>query len=368
VDQLLGEALEALTADLRALLTSTADPSFAPSLLVVPRETAPTGLGGYVGPHLEPPGDVHGRRIRARVEVGVQAGSTDDLEAGLASVARALLTVTRGDTDNGDLLRVAHVAASPPAADDTQRTLAFDVAYEFLRRPTEAGGIISEVLLDLDVGTTPIGRAVRVEATPGVLTRFDVVDDPAAIHHRPSDWDVDPHEPAIVQRAETWGGATGTGPGTPGTALLLRVTPDTPPVADLLLRTAFSAEAGGVGLVWRWQGPDDFYFVLVDIAGGLARIGRKLGGEFGELDEPAIDLTTVHPSGPHHLKVHVHGSSMSASLDGDQIVAGADAAIGDPGRVGLLTRRNATARFAGLTYVPLGAGHRTAGTTAAPTG
>jgi hypothetical protein len=356
VDQLLGEALEAMVADLRSLLPAGTDEPLEPSLLVLPRATAPTGLGGYVGPHDEPSGDVHGRRVEARVEVDVRTSSADALAGATAAVSRALLTAARGDTDNGAVLRVTHADGPLPAPSETGRTLAFDVRYEYLRRPTEAGGVIADVVLDLDVGTTPFGRAVRAAAAPGVLSRFDVVDDPGAIHHTPSTWEFDPEGPAIVQRAETWGGSAGQGPNTPGTTLLLRATPVTPPAADLLLRSAVTTETGGVGLVWRWQGPDDFYFLLLDVDRGVRRIGRKVAGDFGELDEPAVDTTVAFPAGHHHLKVRVEGTAMRASLDGAPILAGADDAIGGPGRVGLLTRRNATARFAGLEYVPLRSG------------
>lgn len=356
VDQLLGEALDAMAADLHALLPAVDEGALEPDLLVLPRRTSPTGLGGYVGQHHEPSGDVHGRRVDARVEVNLRTSSAAELAGATAAVSRALLTATRGDTDHGALLRVAHVDGPPPVSDGTERTLTFDVRYEYLRRPTEAGGVIGDVLLDIDVGTTPFGRAVRVPAVPGVLSRFDVVDDAGAIHHAPSEWDVHPDGPAIVQRAETWGGATGQGPNNPGTTLVLRATPTTPPAADLLLRTAVSTQAGGVGLVWRWQGPDDFYFLLLDVDRGVRRIGRKVAGDFAELDEPALDTTVGLAAGHHHLKVRVEGTAMSASLDGEPILAGADPAIGDPGRVGLLTRRNATARFAGLDYVPLEGG------------
>lgn len=355
MDDLLGEALAALTADLRTVLPTPANSSHEPTVFVTPRSVSPTGLGGYVGPHTDPDGDVLGRRLSASVEVGVRAQTPGDLPDALSAVSSALLTVTPGDTANGDVLRVVH-GDGPPASSNTTRTLHFDVVYEFVRRPTVGGGLISEVLLDLDPGTTPLGRAVRVRAAPGVLTRFDVVDDPLAVHHRPSDWDVDPSEPVIVQRAETWGGATGTGVSMPGTALVLRATPSTPAVSDLLLRTAFTADSGGVGLVWRWQGPDDFYYVLLDVDRELRRIGRKVDGEFAELDVAAVDTTTGYEPGPHHLKVRIEGTAMAASLDGKEILAGTDAAIVDPGRVGLLTRRTATARFTGLEYVPLEGG------------
>lgn len=356
MDDLLGEALEALSTDVRALLPSPASPSLAPTLLIAPQAVVPTGLGGYVGPSVDPAGDLRGRRIRANVELGVQSQTPDDLEGALSRVSLAMLTATRGDTANGDLLRVAHDDSPPPAGTPTARTLRFDVLYEFLRHPAEAGGVISEVLVDLDAGTMALGQAVRVGAAAGMLSRFDVVDDPAAIHHLPSEWDVDPTEPAIVQRAETWGGATGTGPVTPGTMLVLRPTPSTMPARDLILRTAFTSDAGGVGAVWRWQGPDDFYFVLFDVDRGVRRIGRKVGGVFDDLDEPAADTTVGYAPGPHHLKVRAVGQEVAAWLDGDQVLDGSDASITGSGRVGLLTRRNTTARFTGLAYVPLEGG------------
>lgn len=355
MDDLLGEALDALTADVRALLPAPANPNLAPTVLVTPWSVAPTGLGGYVGPSVDPAGDVLGRRLTVTVEVGVRAQTPDALEDALASVSSAMVTATRGDTANGDLLRVAH-GDGPAPTGGSERTLHFDVLYEFVRRPTSGSGVIDEVLLDLEAGTTPLGRAVRIGAAPGVLTRFDVVDDPLAIHHRPSAWDVDAAEPAIVQGAETWGGATGNGVAMPGTALVLRSSPATPAPVDLLLRTAFAADGGGVGLVWRWQGPDDFYYVLLDTDRAVRRIGRKVAGEFAELEVAAVDTTTGYEPGPHHLKVRVEGTAMAVSLDGEQILAGTDAGITDPGRVGLLTRRTTTARFTGLEYVPLEGG------------
>lgn len=70
-----------------------------------------------------------------------------------------------------------------------------------------------------------------------------------------------------------------------------------------------------VGLVARWQGPDEFYAFLVDNTRGEVRLERRLGAK------PLVlaRATVPTPPGSRTLALQVHGFRLQASID-DRVV------------------------------------------------
>jgi hypothetical protein len=132
-------------------------------------------------------------------------------------------------------------------------------------------------------------------------------------------------------------------PNKPGTYLVLRSTPARPRVRDFTLETRFRSEDsnGGVGLVFRYQNPFEFYFFLMEP--GYRLLGRRRGANFSALSSVdtsgfAIDTDSV-------LRLEARGPSFEVFLDGASILTGTDTEIVAPGRVGFMTWNNTAAFF-----------------------
>lgn len=151
------EAVSSLTNTLKALLPPDADASTAPVLLVVPLRVTPAGLGGYVGPHVDFPGDVVARRVEALAKVSVGARTLADLDARLAALTGALLASEAGALRERGILRLTLEEVGPQAADGPpdqvkRRELTLKVLYEYLHVPEDTEGIILEIPINLAAG------------------------------------------------------------------------------------------------------------------------------------------------------------------------------------------------------------------------
>jgi hypothetical protein len=204
---------------------------------------------------------------------------------------------------------------------------------------------------------TPRGRAAAggpFAVTP--LAGFDVVDDSRAVSG-PSAWAFDAASHAVKQTSVIVGPVSpppaGNGPDRPGT---YRVGKEAtwPPMRDLVLHCRLQSSApGGIGVVFRFQDADNFYFFMMDAARSYRRLGKKVAGVFKELDVPATEVTQGFTTGGEH--VVIIGSVQEAfvvMLDGEQILSGEDHSIGEPGRVGLYAYDCSTAQFLELTVRP----------------
>jgi hypothetical protein len=364
VDTIAAEALSNLSTAVGALLPPAPDPALAPTVLVTPLRVAPTGLGGYAGPHADPQGEIYGRRVTARVTVSVPAEDASGLDAAVSQVTHSFMTTGRDELGALGILRLALAELGPrpaPAApgppETPRREVHFDVLFEFLKIPESAGGVIETIPLDIDP-TIASDRPRRVLHGPfvaGALDLFDVVDDAAATTAAPSAWAHDPAEQAIVQTSAIRGGAESTAPNKPGTALVLRASPARLPFLNLSIASTVQSDVeGGLGFVFRFQDPGNFYYVLLDSRNGFRRMGRKVAGAFGALDEGGLDGGAGFPLGtPMRLRLLVQDDTFVLRLDGQIVLEGGDASLPAAGRVGFLTRNCTGARFYDCTLLRL---------------
>jgi hypothetical protein len=134
---------------------------------------------------------------------------------------------------------------------------------------------------------------------------------------------------------------------------VLRTTPDLPALADFILTARMEAgTAGGLGVVFRWQDVNNFYFFLMDSARNSRVIGKKVAGAFQNLDTPALDAAAGFATGaPHPVRRRVQGDSFEVQVDGGAALAGRDASIAGAGRVGLMSRSCDQAFFYGVDLV-----------------
>lgn len=356
------EAMAQLSAALEELLPPGAEPALAPALEVHPVRITPTGLGGFVGVSHGPEGEIVGRRLEASVRVAVKAASAGGLGAAVSAVTSALLAAGNRSLRRQGVLRLELETLGPKPAADTvgvaEREIQFKVLYEFLKRPTEDGGVIQRIPLDLELGRgIPARNLISAVFGTGSLPSFEVVDDPLATTRAPSKWQENAAEERIEETSGITSGSVAENSNKPGTYLVLKTDPSRPAAGDVLLRvTLRSGGPGGIGLVFRWQDEKNFYFFLMneDDDRKYRVLGRKVEGAFQDLETPALDKTKGFEVGRlYDVKLVAEGPVFQVYLDGERILEGRDAVLAAPGRVGLMSRNNKQAFFYRFSAVQL---------------
>src|SRR5262245_2873963 len=359
MDPLNGEALTGLENALQSLLPAPADPALVPDLRVNPTRFGPSGLNGFVGIHHDPDGEIVGRRVQASAIVGVKTKTLADLGGAVTGVTTAVIGAPRGDLRALGILDVGvgelgpQTAPGPGPSGVARQEVTFAVSYEFLKLPSAASGVIDSVPLDIDLSrVNDPRRLVSEEFGPQSLDAFEVVDDPLAGSGAPSSWQFDAVQQRIEQISSIFGGTSSVNANKPGTYLVLRSTPTRPPVADFILRTELQSDGDqGIGVVFRFQDADNFYFFVANNNKGYRLLAKKIAGSFQQM---ALDATTSFAVGAvTRLKAVGVGPRLEVFLDDQPALAAVDSSLAGPGRVGLLAYRNPQALFYGIELVAL---------------
>ncbi|MBE0617293.1 MAG: hypothetical protein IH608_05130, partial [Proteobacteria bacterium] len=114
-----------------------------------------------------------------------------------------------------------------------------------------------------------------------------------------------------------------------------------------------SASPDGVGLVFRREGDQDFWYFLASERNRYHLFGRKAGGTYAMLGEPALDVGFALGA-RHVLTVAAYDGRLVAELDGRRILE--VQGVGPPvaGEVGFLTHGNNSAHFYRARLIELG--------------
>lgn len=356
MDVIAVEAIANLTTVMSSLLPPPATPALAPAMVVTPVRVAPTGIGGYVGAHPSPQGDVYGRRITARVQLSVPGDDPTALDDAVEAITQTVLARGRAELAQLGILKLSlfelgpRPAAPPPGPpSQPRRDLSFDVLYEFLKLPESAGGVISSIPIDLEAGLLTDAPETLISGPFIVdpLADFDTIDDPAATTAAPSAWSYDAALQGVRQTSAIRGGAESTAANKPGTYLLLRMTPSRPALRNVSIAATMDATSvGGIGFVFRFIDADNFYYALLDSRTGFRRLGRKVGGAFGALDEGGLDSGVgFEINRLMRVRLVAEGTLFRLVLDGETVLEGSDSALTDAGRAGFMVRSCTGARF-----------------------
>jgi hypothetical protein len=343
---------------LQSVLSTLLSGAGSTRLLLVPERTAPVGLGGFVGMNRSPLGEVGGVRVDALARVAVEATSRADLDVAAQAVIATLLGTSRSALVPVGIQRINLVDSGIPenvGGNRVERTLSFGVVYEFQQAPNSVEGTIEQVPIGLQTFDASTGAIVDADFMVGSLAWFEVVDDPRAVQNGPSAWTYNVGERWIEQRSNIHGGQNIANANKAGTYLVLRTTPTRPAVRDFVVETAFRSEDpnGGIGFVFRYQNPFNFYFFLMDPAAGYRLMARKIDGSFSQLEDGGLDDTASFATNTDtKLRLEVSGPEFSVFLDDGLILTGRDTTIVVPGRVGFMVRRNNRAFFRRIRVVP----------------
>lgn len=363
------EAVAGLNATLQGLLPTEGPPAQAPELFVNPVKSHTVGVGGTVGIRTQAPaGEVAALRVTAEVVVRVKAQTAAQLAAREAAVSTALLGADPVNLRTNGVFRIQRMVETierPVIAlqNLSGRDVRFEVLYEFVKQPEVGEGVISAVPVDLIHRTSSTPRRpsdlllVDFETDPMAL--FDVVDDTGL--SEPGQWEYSAAEREVRQTSGAGGGSNNFNASKRGTSLLVRPAATPPVPLNFVLYTSMRSDSSGaIGLVFRFQDIDNFYFVLLHDNGNPAApfryrlIGRKQAGAFSFLESGGADDTAGYtPNTWFTLRLAVQDEQFDLAIDGVEVLSGRDAGILSPGRVGFMTRSAAGARFRFLHWVAL---------------
>ncbi len=120
-------------------------------------------------------------------------------------------------------------------------------------------------------------------------------------------------------------------------------------VADGLLETEFwSTDDDGIGCVWRYRDPDNYYQFQIDGSAKFWQLTRRANGTFTCL---ASGDEFYVPKQRYQLQVRFRGVGMVVFLDGRVLCAVEDDTLAS-GRVGLVSRGNAGSHFGHVRLAP----------------
>ncbi len=364
MDPIAVAGLARLKSTLQALLPAPGAATVRVEVAVVPRRIRPSGLNGYLGHHHDPAGDVVGRSIEAAVQVVVDVDDVTALPSTLELVSTALATV--GDPrlrqlgiEALTLESIGTVLLREPAP-AARRELVYEVRFDYQQVPEQATGTLDQLVRHTEPVTADwpptvlLNRAFDLEDP----TLFEAIDDPAL--PAPGAWQWQPTERRIAQTALVEAGPQDSSPEKPSTYFVVREAADRPLDGDFLLQAALRSDAanagGGIGLVFRWQDPLNFYFFLMDGRGPYQMLGKKVAGAFLAMDTLASSIPAVNtsasydPTSTYDVRVAARGDVLEVHLDGAPILRARDASL-SAGRVGLLARGNDRAFFYRMQWI-----------------
>jgi hypothetical protein len=363
------EAVAALNATLQGLLPTGGPPAQAPELFVNPLKSQNVGVGGVVGIRTQPPaGDVGALRVTAEVVVRVKAETVAQLAAKEAALSTALLGADPVNLRTNGVFRIQRVAETTERSvialpDLSGRDVRFEVLYEFTKQPEVGEGVISEVPVDLIQRTSstpgPPKDLLLVDFETDPLALFDVVNDTGL--NEPGQWQFAAADREVRQMSGAGGGSNNFNASKRGTYLLVRPAATPPPSRNFVLYTSMRSDSsGGIGVIFRFQDIDNFYYALLHDNGnplapfGYRLMARKQAGAFSLLESGGgEEVAGYTPNQWFTLRLAVQDEQFDLAIDGVEVLSGRDSGITSPGRVGFMSRSDAGARFRFLHWVAL---------------
>lgn len=356
------DAVQALNLAVSGLLPPPANPDLAPDILINPVKSHPAGIGGYIGLHPSPFGEIHSRRLKAQVVVRVKADTLADLSVAENSITNALVAANRSalrsqgiynitrDTSFGQVYTGPDDGITVAAGKDIR----FDIDYEYQRLPDAPEGVIEELPLDMLLQETD-GKAKLIysaEFDSDPLASFTVIDDPQT-NSGPSNWIYNDALDQIEQTTNIRGGSNGYNASKRGTCLVLQPAIAPTPPTDWLLYAEIGADAGGIGLVFNFVDINNYHFFIMNRPFQYRFLGRRSAGTFSFLAEGGQDDTTGYQSGDFSLRLIQQHGELQLAIDNTPVFTGRENDIPPAGRVGFFCRNSPTARFRSLRWIAL---------------
>lgn len=350
----LGQAIDALSAEISGLLTNAGAP-LSPEVRVLTNTPRLAGIGGFVGLHDSPRAEIFARRLDAELAVRVFADNAADLIDFEMQAVRDLITADpallrrngiqalkrRTDKDTPVLLTADGIAAP------FGRDVLFEVRYEHMPLPDAPEGVLGELPLD----ATTAGLSAR----GGLLFDSDFATDPLADFQAldrvggsgtAGNWAYDAGAQEVTQTGTTSRGSNGLRGNKAGTYLILNPSSGGD-VENFVVNAEMRCGAtGSIGFVFRFIDVENFGFVVLEEPASVRVMGKRISGTGTLLDVGGQSETAGYvPDAWMRVRFIADGDRFELAIDEEIVLTGRDPALAQSGSVGLFCRRANTARF-----------------------
>ena len=347
------QALDALSAEITALLTPSGQP--APEVRVLSANPGLAGIGGFVGLNTSPVAELYGRRLDAEVAVRVLANNETNLASAEDQAVRDIIAADPVGLRQNGILALKRLTdrdsptlqASDGISAARGRDIFLNVRFEHLPIPAAPEGVLGALPLDTTVAglSRDGGLIYDNDFAADPLGDFVAQDTPGGSGSN-GNWSFDGSAGEVLQTGTKAVGNNGLIGNKAGTYLTL-----SPSAGGDLTNFVVTAEMrnggnGGIGFVFRFQDPDNFGFVLMELPTNLRVMGKRIAGTGSLLDEGGQDATTGYPADTWlSVRFLADGDRFELAVDQQIVLSGRDAALSEPGSVGFFCRRADTARF-----------------------
>lgn len=106
-----------------------------------------------------------------------------------------------------------------------------------------------------------------------------------------------------------------------------------------------------VGLVWRWQGPNDYYVARSNVLERNVRLYRVVNGN--RIKFAGVENVELRGGQWHTLGVEHVGARIRVLVDGRELFQAEDRTFAQPGKVGLWVKADSVTRFDDFTVESL---------------
>lgn len=350
----LGQAIDALSAEISGLLTNLGGPR-SPEVRVLSNTPRLAGIGGFVGLHEDPHAELFARRLDAELAVRVFSNNAAGLVAAEAQAERDLAAadplllrrngifgLTRMTDRDTPTLR-----ASDGIGASFGRDILFKVRYEHMPLPVAPEGVLDALPFD--------ATTAGLSAGGGLIYENDFASDPLADFlsfdrasgtGSPGNWSYDVGAREVTQTGTTSGGNNGISPNKPGTYLVLNPSSGGG-VTNFVVNAEMRCGAtGGIGFVFRFVDVDNYGFALLESPADVRVMGKRVAGVNSLLDTGGQDGSAGFvPDTWMRLRLLVDADRFELALDETTILSGRDPGLTQAGSVGFICRRASTARF-----------------------
>jgi hypothetical protein len=317
---------------------------------LLPEAIRPLGLGGYIGTHPDPHGEIHGRQLTGILQITIHGGNNTTASAYLEQLIHGLMTQHRTDLRREGI----HKLRFKSDRIDDPRSALFDLHYEYLHLPTTGGEVIDELDLNVELNNTPYRARFRWD-----LATSSLIDAPAPLadFFTPAVSDLDLGSPApqwqlnhaegcIEQTSLAQGGPLSlVDPHKAGPQLLWRPAGSGFALGRFIASLEFEASSpAGIGLVFARADADNLWYFLASEQHQYHLFGCKESGSYRFIDSPALGVGFAL-NNRHRLTLCVHDQTLIASLDGTQTLAIESDIPVPAGEIGFFTHGNDGARF-----------------------
>ena len=150
MDPLNVEAIASLRSTVTSFLPPVPNPNHAYLVSISEANVKPACIGGFIGIHPDPEGELQGRRVDASLIITASAPNAAQLLEDYAAVVDSLLALGQGELRAQGILKMSMTGPGEQLDQDTStRDLQLKIVFEYLKTPESAEETIDTIPLNV---------------------------------------------------------------------------------------------------------------------------------------------------------------------------------------------------------------------------